>query len=124
MRNCKMKNIEKLDIMIEKIINEKAQFNPGENLILNSYDYTLRNLDSEHLVIKDIIWENDQQDLLNLLKDLEVEKVIIADSSTGLMETLSFLLNEGCVIEGPTVVNELNGNPIYGGRKRLVIKMS
>lgn len=118
-----MKKIKEIDLMIEKAVKNELEVSAGEYLILTSYDRTINKLDAEHLVIKDIVWECDQQDMIDTLRKFNIEKVIIADSSSALMGLMHFLIDEGCVIEGTTIVNEKE-DMRFGGDKGLVIKIS
>lgn len=104
-----MENIKELDVIIEKIANKEIKLEDGERAVVSNYNYTMRYLNSEHLVIDDIIWDKDLQEFLNTLRKINVDKIIITNTSTALMGLLHFLVGNECVIEGTATVKDKQG---------------
>lgn len=113
---------QKLEDFMEDAINRSKELNDGERLILSSYRFTRNYLNAEHLVIDDIVWEKDLQDLLNSFRGIDIDKIIITNTSTALMSLLHFLVENGCVIEGTSTVKDIDG---YGKpRHGLLVKIN
>lgn len=117
-----MENIKRLEEMIEQVAAQNIKLNGGENVVVRSYVYTKKYLNSPYIVMDDIVWEHDQQDFLDTLRKLNIDKIIITNTSTALMSLIYFLTNEGCVIEGAVAVKE---NSPYGeDKKGLLMKIN
>lgn len=99
-----MENIKGIDMMMEKAAANEIELNGGESVIIRNYRYTKKYLNTEHIVIDDIVWEDDQKDFLDTLRKLDINKIIITNTSTALMGLIYFLINEGCVIEGTILI--------------------
>lgn len=95
-----MIKIEKIDEMVEKITNKEITVKSGERRVLGSYMRTKSEYpNSPYIVVNDIIWENELEDFLNFFHKMNIEKIIIADTSTALMNTLTYLIDNGAMIE-------------------------
>lgn len=117
-----MKNVKELDNIIEQIVTDKLKVNKGEDVVVRSYYHTMKYLESEHIVINNIVWENDYQEFIEMLRKLNIEKIIIANKSTALMGLLHFLISEGCMLEEAVTITE---NKEFGGSvKGLLIKIN
>lgn len=61
------------------------------------------------------------QSFLDELRKREVDKIVIANTSTALMDFLYFLLAEGCSIEGVKTVKDKD--ELYEAGKGLLVKV-
>lgn len=95
--------------------------NIGEKILSSAEIYTNNYLDSEYIVIHDIIWEYQMQSFLDELRKRKIDKIVITNTSTALMGLLHFLLTEGCSIEGVETVKYKDG--FYEGDKGLLVKI-
>lgn len=95
--------------------------NIGEKIFSRAESYTNNYLDSEYIVIQDIIWEDEMQSFLDELRKREIDKIVIANTSTALMDFIHFLLTEGCSIEGVKTVRDKDG--LYEVDKGLLVKV-
>jgi len=82
---------------VENIIS-KTERNQAEQLLVRSFLHTQRNIDAEFIVVSSLIKEKDCQDFLSALKFANVDKFILANTSTGLMGFLHFLLENDCSV--------------------------
>lgn len=93
-------NSSKLNERIQEVTENKLKINNGEMKVLTAYNYSTKSTDSEILVFNRLIWESEYEDLLQSLKDYQIDEFIISDTSTGLMSILQFFLKNGYKIEG------------------------
>lgn len=96
--------------------------NIGEKILSKAESYTNSYLDSEYIVIQDIIWEDEMKSFLDELRKREIDKIVITNTSTALMDFIHFLLTEGCSIEGVKTVRDKDGS--YEGDKGFLVKVS
>lgn len=83
-----------LDQMLE---NEKtSKYTRGEMRLLGEYVKSRR--EYEQIVIADICWEQEMDDLIALLRKAEIKTFVMADHSTALLQTLHRFLEEGFTI--------------------------
>lgn len=94
-------NKSKLNERIQDVTENKFKVSNGEMKILIAYNYSTKSTDSEIIVFNRLIWESEYEELLQSLKDYQINEFIISDTSTGLMSMLQFFLKNGYKIEGP-----------------------
>ena len=97
---------------------EKVFENEGQRIILQSYMLSQRNYETDLLVLENVIWNQNYESLLQELRTMEIEKVIIANTSTELMDVLHYLLSNGCKIEGAIEVNYKEERVIFEETKK------
>ena len=84
----------------EMKINKSLKIKSGEGKILKAYIETQSSTDSDILVVNDFLFKNEFNSAYKALKDNRVEEFILNDRSSGLMQTLQYLLKKGCEIKG------------------------
>jgi hypothetical protein len=93
---------------MEKLLAAETQYlKDGENSLLRAYAQSKKD-EFEQIVIRDICWPQELNDLIALLRSARVEAFAIADSSTALMKTLHAFLTAGFTIIGPTTLLKKN----------------
>ena len=93
-----------LDKMME---NEKtAEYTRGEYTLLRAY-YNSRD-DYEELVINDSGWDDEQDDIIALLRKAGIKTFVMADHSTALLRTLYKFLEAGFKITGAVTLERIN----------------
>lgn len=117
-----MINIENVNEMIKKVVNKEITISSVKKRVLNDYTRTKAEYsNSPYIVIDDIVWSDDRAELFNFLHTLNIERVIIADTSTALMETLTHFIDNGAVIE--TTIKVKRDNSFGRYESGLVVKI-
>ncbi len=76
----------------------------AKNYILHEYKKTLRDLETDSLVIDEILWEENYQTALDYMREAGLKEFIITNKSTELMDLLHFFTSQGCQLKGPETV--------------------
>lgn len=70
-------------------------FTPGENAALVQYDRSLQN-GSDEYEVDDLPWDDQMADFVKTLRAAKVQKIVVTDQSTALMDGIYGLTNLGC----------------------------
>jgi hypothetical protein len=93
---------------MEKLLVAETQYlKDGENSLLRAYMQSKKD-EYDLIVIKDICWPQELNDLICLIRSARVHTFVLADSSTALMKTLHTFLSAGFTIVGPTTLMKKN----------------
>lgn len=78
---------------------EKEEFpfpyTPGENVALIQYDRSCRN-GSDEYEVDDLPWDDQMEDFVKTLRAAKIQKIVVTDQSTALMDGIYGLTKYGC----------------------------
>ena len=72
----------------------------GEKFVLREYLQSKKD-GFDTLTITSICWERDYAEIIRMLKEGDISRCVLADTSTGLMRTLHAFLNARFEVTGP-----------------------
>ena len=95
------------NLHLEKLIATDAEYTRGETNLLRAYTESKRR-GYEELVLTEICWEQEREDLIALIRKAKLKTFLIADSSSALLETLHTFIEAGFLITGARMLTRQN----------------
>lgn len=89
------------DMALWKEKGEEIEINAAQRYILHAYRSTRQDDLVDTIILDDIVWEKNYEDLIAYLREVEIGQIIITNTSTELMELLHFLIKNGCELVEP-----------------------
>ena len=82
-------------------------YTQGANVALIQYDRSCRN-GSDEYEVDDLPWDDQMEDFVKTLRAAKVDKIVVTDQSTGLMDGIYGLTNLGCRMIGLHTITREN----------------
>ena len=117
-----MKTNQKIEAKIQQLKNDEIDVGHGEGIVISAYIRTQKTKGSDVLVLHKNLWPQEYGEVVEALKENEINEFILKDTSTGLMGTLQYLVENGATIADTKTFTEdkfFNDEP----EKGLLIKL-